>query len=165
MTVPSCTMAKPAMTSASIDSMRNSIKVFVRYMGFGMGSDGRSSPISNKIVRTHSASWSATIKSTSWSAEVIPLKYSSIDAPKAYCTWADSHICFMSATRYAHSIKKRRIIKFTGERGQLIRPDTFTKRLRKIYAALHHAGHLHPRFPQEQKGRQRGLAGNAGDMT
>ena len=65
----------------------------------------------------------------------MPLKYSSIDAPKAHCTRADSHICFMSATRYAHSIKKRRIIKFTDERGQLIRPDTFTKRLRKIYAA------------------------------
>ena len=54
----------------------------------------------------------------------MPLKYSSIDAPKAHCTWADSHICFMSATRYAHSIKKRRIIKFTDERGQLIRPLT-----------------------------------------
>ena len=80
-------MAKPAMTSTSIDSMRNSIKVFVRYMGFGTGSDGRSSPISNKIVRTHPASWSATIKSISWNAEVMPLKYSSIDAPKAHCTW------------------------------------------------------------------------------
>ncbi len=93
------------------------------------------------------------------------MKYSSIDAPKAHCTWADSHICFMSATRYAHSIKKRRIIKFTDERGQLIRPDTFIKRLRKIYAALHHAGHLHPCIRHEQKGRQRGLAGNVGDMT
>jgi len=41
----------------------------------------------------------------------------------------------MSATRYAHSIKKHRIIKFPGERGQLIRPDTFTKRLRKLYAS------------------------------
>jgi len=30
----------------------------------------------------------------------------------------------MSATRYAHSIKKHRIIKFPGKRGQLIRPDT-----------------------------------------
>lgn len=66
----------------------------------------------------------------------MPLKYSSIDAPKAHCTWADSHICFTSAFRYAHSIKKHRIIKFPGERGQLIRPDTFTKRLRKIYAAI-----------------------------
>ena len=41
----------------------------------------------------------------------------------------------MSATRYAHSIKKHKIIKFPGEHGQLIRPGTFTKRLRKIYDA------------------------------
>ncbi|MFR8916999.1 MAG: hypothetical protein ACLVGP_05730, partial [Oscillospiraceae bacterium] len=74
---------------------------------------------------------------------------------------ADSRIRFMSAARYAHSIKKHRIIKFPGEHGQLIRPGTFTKRLRKIYDALHHAGYLHPRL--RQKGRQRGIAGNAGD--
>ena len=41
----------------------------------------------------------------------------------------------MSAARYAHSIKKHRIIKFPGERGQLIRPDAFTKRLRKLHDA------------------------------
>ena len=95
----------------------------------------------------------------------MPLKYSSIDAPKAHCTWADSHICFMSATRYAHSIKKRRIIKFTDERGQLIRPDTFTKRLRKIYASPPPRWISIPTPSTRTKGRQRGLAGNAGDMT
>ena len=31
--------------------------------------------------------------------------------------------------------------------------------------ALHHAGHLHPRLRQEQKGRQRGIAGNLGDLN
>ena len=49
---------------------------------------------------------------------------------------ADLHIRFTSAFRYAHSIKKHRIIKFPDEQGQLVHPDTFTKRLRKIYGAI-----------------------------
>ena len=49
--------------------------------------------INEMIVRTHSASWSATIKSILWNSEVMPLKYSSIDAPKAHCTWASFRRC------------------------------------------------------------------------
>ena len=42
------------------------------------------------------------------------------------------HVCHPICSFY----QKRRIIKFTDERGQLIRPDTFTKRLRKIYESI-----------------------------
>jgi len=65
----------------------------------------------------------------------------------------------MSATRYAHSIKKHRIIKFPGERGQLIRPDAFTKRLRKIYDAPTTLDIYTHAFDKNKKAASAGLQG------
>ena len=65
----------------------------------------------------------------------------------------------MSATRYAHFIKKHRIIKFPGERGQLIRPDTFTKRLRKIYDAPTTPDICTHAFGKNKKAASAGLQG------
>ena len=65
------------------------------------------------------------------------------------------HVCHPICSFY----QKRRIIKFTDERGQLIRPDTFTKRLRKIYAASTTLDIYTHAFDKNKKAASAGLQG------
>ena len=65
----------------------------------------------------------------------------------------------MPATRYAHSIKKHRIIKFPGEHGQFIRPNVFTERLRKIYDAPTTPDICTYAFDKNKKAASAGLQG------